>query len=102
MTNGGRVPWNVTAICEMFRTDCVMAKHHMKGDLVNHPTDPCFILVQWSNITQLLPKTCHVVTNAGRKFCPECFSEMHCTRGKFWKGDIIVSDSEELENLGAP
>ena len=29
---GGRIPWNVTATCEIFRTDCLMRKHHTKGD----------------------------------------------------------------------
>ena len=31
MKNGGRIPWNVTAICEIFRISCLMGRHHMKG-----------------------------------------------------------------------
>ena len=28
----GRIPWNVTDTCEIFRTDCSMGKHRTKGD----------------------------------------------------------------------
>ena len=28
--NGGRVPWNVTAICETYKINCLMRRHHMK------------------------------------------------------------------------
>ena len=30
-TNGGRILWNVTAICETFKISCLMGRHHMKG-----------------------------------------------------------------------
>ena len=26
---------------------------------------------------------------------------MHCTRGEFWKGDVLVADLEELETMDA-
>ena len=29
--NGGRIPWNVTAMCEIFKISCRMGRHHMKG-----------------------------------------------------------------------
>ena len=28
--NGGRIPWNATAICEIFRIFCLMGNHHLK------------------------------------------------------------------------
>ena len=29
--NGGRIPWNVTAICETFKISCLIGRHQMKG-----------------------------------------------------------------------
>ena len=31
VTNGGRILWNVTAICETFKISCLMGRHHMKA-----------------------------------------------------------------------
>ena len=31
--NGGRILWNVTAICETFKISCLMGRCHMKGGL---------------------------------------------------------------------
>ena len=36
MKIGGWSPWNATAICEIFKTDCLMGRHRTKGVLVNH------------------------------------------------------------------
>ena len=36
---GGRIPWIVTAICEMFKTSYQMGEHRMKGDLENRSDD---------------------------------------------------------------
>ena len=43
--NGGLVLWNVTAMCEMFKTFCQMGKNRLEGDLENHS-----MLEQWLNI----------------------------------------------------
>ena len=32
MKKGGRCPWNVTAIYEIFKISCLMGRHRMKGD----------------------------------------------------------------------
>ena len=32
----GRIPWNVTAICETYKISCLMGKHLMKSDSANH------------------------------------------------------------------
>ena len=34
--NGGRVPWNVTAICGTFKISCLMGRHHMAGGSEYH------------------------------------------------------------------
>ena len=31
MKNGGRIPWNATAICEIYKISCLMGRHTMKG-----------------------------------------------------------------------
>ena len=36
MENGGRIPWNAIAICEMFKTSSQRGKLRVKGDLKNH------------------------------------------------------------------
>ena len=40
MKNGGRIPWNVTAICETFRISCLMGGHLARGDSANHSKGP--------------------------------------------------------------
>ena len=35
---GGRIPRNVTAICETFKISCLMGKHPMKGGSEYHST----------------------------------------------------------------
>ena len=49
--NGGRIPRNVTAICETFKISCLMGRHHMGGGSENHSTDQLYRLEQWPNIT---------------------------------------------------
>ena len=31
----------------------------------------------------------------------DCSSDTHCTRGRIWKGDVLVADLEELETVDA-
>ena len=40
MTNGGRIPWNVTAICKTFRISFRMGRHLTKGGSECPLTDP--------------------------------------------------------------
>ena len=47
---GGRIPWNVTATCWIFRTDCLMRKHYMRGDVVI-PIIPFGSLVEYHPIS---------------------------------------------------
>ena len=36
MRNGGQIPWNATAICEIFRISCLMGRHRMKSGYIGH------------------------------------------------------------------
>ena len=51
VTNGGRIPWNVTAVCEIFRIFCLMGRHPMTGGSEYHLMAHFFHLDQSSNIT---------------------------------------------------
>ena len=101
MKNGGRIPWNATAICETSNISCLMGRHLTHGDSVNHFKDQLFHLVRWSNITLFLPKTSRDCTNSARKSCQVYSLDMRCTREGIWKGDILVADIEELEKMDA-
>ena len=48
MKIGGRIPWSVIAICETFKTCCLMGRHHMKGGSECHLADQWYRLEQWS------------------------------------------------------
>ena len=50
----GRIPWNVTAVCETFKISRLMRRHPVKGGSEYHSTAQLFRLEQWSNITQFL------------------------------------------------
>ena len=51
MKSGGRIPWNVIAICEMSKTSWHKGKLRMKDDLESHSEDQSFLLEQWLNVT---------------------------------------------------
>ena len=55
--HGGRIPWNVIAICETYKISCLMGRHLMRGDSDNNFKNRLFHMVQWSNITLFLLKT---------------------------------------------
>ena len=38
--NGGRIPWNVTAICETFKISCLIRRHPITGGSENHSMAP--------------------------------------------------------------
>ena len=94
MENGGRIPRNVTAICETCKISGLMGRHPMKGGSEYHLMSPLFRLARWSNTTQFLPKTCQYSTSSGRKFYPEYSSVMYYTRGRF--GELDRMDASEL------
>ena len=101
MKNGGRIPWNVTAICETYKISCQAGRHLVRGDAANHSKDQSFHLVQWSNITLFLLKTCRDCISSARKSYQVYSLAMNCTREGVWKGDIMVADIEDLEQMDA-
>ena len=51
MKNGGRIPWNVTAICEKFKISYLMGRRPMRDVLGKHLKDRSFRLVHWLSIS---------------------------------------------------
>ena len=99
---GGRIPRNVTAICEIFRTDCLIGKHHTKGDLVNHLKGPSFRLVHWLNIIPCRLKTNQSrILQFGKKVLPGIFLGYGLCAGESGRGYILVVDLQELEEMDA-
>ena len=43
MKRGGLIPWNVTVICETFKTSWQMGKHLVNGELENHAVSMQFL-----------------------------------------------------------
>ena len=100
MKDGGLILWNATAIYEMFKTSWQMGKHLNNGVSENHLMARSFRLAQWLNIIPSLRRTSQGSTKMVRKFYLEYSSDMLCSR-RIWKGDLLVADTEELENLDA-
>ena len=63
--------------------------------------DRSFRLVHWLSITLLLRRTSEESINLERKSYLDCSSDMHCTAGRIWEGDVLVADLEELESMDA-
>ena len=96
--NGGRIPWNVTAIGEIFRINFQLGKHIAKGGSECHLKDQQHRLEQWSNITFFLRKTrCDCIRSA-QKSCQIYFLGNAFFAGVSGK-DIMVEDIEELEQM---
>ena len=73
----------------------------MRDVLGNHLKDQLFHLVHWLSITLSLRRTSQESINLERKSYLDCSSDTHCTRGEFWKGDVLVADIEDLEMMDA-
>ena len=101
MRNGWQIPWNAIAICETSQIYFLMGRRPTKDVLGNHLKDLLFRLVHWLSITLFLRRTCQESINLERKSYLDCSSDMHCTRGDFGKGDVLVADLEELETMDA-
>ena len=77
---------------------CLMGKLHMRDVLGNHLKDRSFHLVHWLSITLSLRRTSQESINLERKSYLDCSSD---TRGRIWKGDVLIADLEELETMKA-
>ena len=101
MKNGGQIRWNATPICETFKISCLMGRLPTKDVLENLSKDQSFRLVHWLSIFLSLRKTSQESINLERKSNLDCSLDTLCTRGRIWKGDIMVADFEELETMRA-
>ena len=101
MKIGGQIPWNATPIYETSQIYYLMGRRPMKDVLGNHLKDRLFHLVHWLSFTLLLRRTSQDSINLERKSYVDCSSDMLCTRGGIWKGDVLIADIEELETMDA-
>ena len=85
MKNGGLIPWNAVAICEMSKTLWQTGKLLMKGDSENHVKDQWFRLAPWLNTIRFLRKTSQGSTNLVRIVYLEYSSDTWWSRGEFGK-----------------
>ena len=94
-TNGGWIPWNVTAICETFKISCLMGRHHMKGGSECPLTDHWYRLEQWSNITLSLRRTYRDYISLVQNSCQVYSLVMYCVRKESGKETLW---SQTLKN----
>ena len=101
MKNGGQILWNVTPICETSQIYCLMGRLHAKDVLENLLFDQSFRLAHWLYFTLFLRRTSQESINLERKSYLDCSSDTLCTRCGIWKGDVLITDLEELETMDA-
>ena len=82
-TNGRRILWNATAICETSQTYYLMGRLHTKDVLENILKDQSFRLVHWLCITLFLRKTSQESIKFERKSYLDCSLDALCTRVEF-------------------
>ena len=92
--NGGRIPWNVTAICEMLRIFHLMVKTPYERRFGIPKNGQVIPFGQW-------PKDQSRLHQFGPKVLPGIFLGYAFNAGRIWKGDILVADIEELEQMDA-
>ena len=101
--NGGRILCSVCAICEAFKTYCLMGRHLTNGGSCEWLKGR--IISFWFDgriSSYFLPKNCRHSTNSVRKSYLEYFlGYLLYARVRIWKGDILVADIEELEKMDA-
>ena len=78
-----------------------MGKHHTKCDLVHHLKGPSSHLVHWLNIIPCPRKISQESINFEKKVLPGIFLGYVLYAGGIWKGDILVVNLEELEEMDA-
>ena len=80
MKNGGRIPWNVTPICETSQILSDGKTHYERrsGQPCKGPIIPFGSLVEYHPRTAKDQES----INLKRKSCLDCSSDTHCTRGE--------------------
>ena len=99
MKVGGRIPWNVTPVCETF-TDLLSDGPYERrfGQPFKGPIIPFGSLVEYHPITTKDQSRIH---QFGKKVLPGLFLGYALYAGGIWKGDALVADLEELETMDA-
>ena len=101
MRNGGRIPLSFIAICETFKISWLMGKHNIErrfGMPFNGPVIPFGATVEYHPISAKEQSRLH---QFGAKVLPGLFLGYALYAGRIWKGDIMVADIEELEEMDA-
>ena len=101
MKIGGQILWNVTPICETSQIYCLMGRRPVKDVLGNHLEDLSFhfgSLVEYHPITAKDQSRIH---QFGKKVLPGLFFGYALHAGGIWKGDVLITDFEELETMDA-
>ena len=99
--NGGRIPWSVTAICEIFRIFYLMGKSPYERRF-GMPFRRTSNTVRSDGGTS--PYFCegHIgMTSVWFKSLAMYILRLCLLRGRIWKGAIVVADVEELEQTDA-
>ena len=104
MKNGGLIPWNATAICEMSKTsqdflaDGKTPNGKRFGEPFKGPVIPFGAMVEYYPISV---RDRSRLRQFGKKLSPGIFLGYALVAGEIWKGDILVADLDELENTDA-
>ena len=101
MKIGGQLPWNVTPVCETFKIYYLMGRHHVKarfGQPFNGSVVPFGAMVEYHPISAKDVSRLH---QFGPKVLPDIFLCYVLYAVGIWKGDIMVGDVEELEQMDA-
>ena len=98
--NGGRIPWNATAICETYKINCLMETPHDRRFVVpfNGPVIPFGAMVEYHPIYAEDQSRLH---QFGPKVLPGVFLGYALRAVGICKGDTLVADIEELEETDA-
>ena len=99
--NGGRIPWNVTPICENvtdLSSDGKTPYERRFGQPIKGPIFPLGSLVEYHPFTAKDQSRIH---QFGKKVSPGLFLGYALYAGGIWKGDVLIADLEELETMDA-
>ena len=98
MQNVGQIPWNVTAICETFKTPYRKGKTRCErrfGEPFCGPSIPSGLMIEYHPISANDQMRHHQL---GKKVLPGSFVGYALYAGGIWNGDTLVAD-EEIQNL---
>ena len=84
---------NVTDLLSDGKTPC----ERRFGQPFKGPVIPFGSLVEYHPVIEKKQSRIH---QFGKSFL-DCSSDTLCTRGRIWKGDVLIADLEELETMDA-